>query len=214
MNSLSGQNVTNQSGTAPSNPKHPITIVGGSAAGLFTACLLARRGAPVKVFECAEALDPISRTLIVTHRYRSLLGSAAAGSVVNEIRRFELFTDGRAATVGLNQPDLIIERASLIRGLAGEARKTGVDLQFGKRFHDLHRNGTGLVVEVERGSDGGREDVRTQTVVGGDGAASRVAQSAGWPRQETVPLVQAIVDLPKDMSPDTVRVWFVPDDTP
>ncbi|MFZ0637684.1 MAG: NAD(P)/FAD-dependent oxidoreductase [Candidatus Acidiferrales bacterium] len=214
MNSLSGQNVTNQSGTSSSNPKHPITIVGGSAAGLFTACLLARRGAPVKVFECAEALDPISRTLIVTHRYRSLLGSAAAGSVVNEIRRFELFTDGRAATVALNQPDLIIERSSLIRGLAGEARKAGVDLQFGRRFHGLHSNGAGLVVEVERGPDGVREEVRTQTVVGGDGAASCVAQSAGWPRQETVPLVQAIVDLPKDMSPDTVRVWFVPDDTP
>jgi len=26
--------------------------------------------------------------------------------------------------------------------------------------------------------------------------------------------VQAIVDLPKGMTPDTVRVWFIPDDTP
>jgi len=31
---------------------------------------------------------------------------------------------------------------------------------------------------------------------------------------ETVPLVQAIVRLPKDCPPDTTRVWFVPDDTP
>jgi len=29
-----------------------------------------------------------------------------------------------------------------------------------------------------------------------------------------VPLVQAIVKLPKDCPPDTTRVWFVPDDTP
>jgi flavin-dependent dehydrogenase len=70
------------------------------------------------------------------------------------------------------------------------------------------------VLDVERSTDGGREEVRTQTVVGSDGAASRVAQSAGWPRQETVPLVQAIVELPKDMPAETVRVWFVPDDTP
>ena len=31
---------------------------------------------------------------------------------------------------------------------------------------------------------------------------------------ETVPLVQAIVPLPKDMARDTARVWFVPQDTP
>ena len=51
-------------------------------------------------------------------------------------------------------------------------------------------------------------------VVGADGALSRVAQSAGWPRQPTVPLVKAVVRVPADMSPNTVRVWFVPDDTP
>ncbi len=37
---------------------------------------------------------------------------------------------------------------------------------------------------------------------------------AGWPPIETVPLMQAIVKLPKDCPSDTTRVWFVPDDTP
>jgi len=41
-----------------------------------------------------------------------------------------------------------------------------------------------------------------------------VAHAAGWAPLETVPLVQAIVQLPKDMPPDTARVWFVPQDTP
>jgi flavin-dependent dehydrogenase len=31
---------------------------------------------------------------------------------------------------------------------------------------------------------------------------------------ETVPLMQALVKLPKDCPADTTRVWFVPDDTP
>jgi flavin-dependent dehydrogenase len=31
---------------------------------------------------------------------------------------------------------------------------------------------------------------------------------------ETVPLVQAVIKLPKDCPPDTTRVWFIPDDTP
>jgi len=214
VNSLDGQNAQVQSRSRLSLPRQPIAVVGGSAAGLFTACLLARGGAPVEVLERSDALAPAPRTLIVTHRLRALLGSAAAGSVVNEIRRFELFTDGRSATVGLNQPDLIIERSSLIRGLADEARRAGAQIKLGRRFHGLHSNGAGLVVEVERASDGVREEIRTQTVVGSDGAASRVARAAGWPQQETVPLVQAIVDLPKDMAPDSVRVWFVPDDTP
>ncbi len=57
-------------------------------------------------------------------------------------------------------------------------------------------------------------NLHADIVVGADGALSRVAQAAGWPRQPTVPLVQAIVKIPADMSPDTVRVWFIPDDTP
>jgi flavin-dependent dehydrogenase len=169
---------------------------------------------PVRVFECSESLEPVSRTLIVTHRLRALIGAAAERSIVNEIRRFELFTDGRSATVRLNRPDLIIERSTLIRRLAEEAQAAGAELHLGRRFSGLHSNGAGLIVEVERGSDGAREEMRTQTVIGGDGAASRVAKAAGWAPQETVPLVQAIVPLPKDMQPDTVRVWFVPDDTP
>jgi len=214
VNSLSGQNSHTKSESHATSQKLPVAVVGGSAAGFFTASLLAQRGIPVQVFERAETLEPISRTLIVTHKLRTLLGRAAAGSVVNEIRRFKLFTDGRAAKIQLNEPDLIIERSTLIRGLADEARRAGAEITLGRRFHGLQSNGAGLVLDLERGADGAREEVRTQTVVGSDGAASRVAQSAGWPRQETVPLVQAIVELPKDMPPETVRVWFVPDDTP
>jgi flavin-dependent dehydrogenase len=189
-------------------------VVGGSAAGLFTASLLARQGVPVRVFERIETLEPEERTLIVTNRMLALLGRAAQKSVVNEIRHFELFTDGRAATVTLKHPDLIIERRTLIQGLAEEAQRSGASIELGRRFHTLHPNGRGLVLEIDRCDDGNREEVRADTIVGGDGASSRVAHAAGWAPLETVPLVQAIVPLPKDMSPDTARVWFVPQDTP
>jgi digeranylgeranylglycerophospholipid reductase len=189
-------------------------VIGGSAAGLFTASLLARRGVAVRVFERIEALEPAARTLIVTHGMRGMLGRAAESSIVNEIRRFELFTDGRAATVALKQPDLIVERRALIRGLADEAQAAGATLELGRRFHSLHSNNRGLVLEVERCSDGSCEEVHADTIIGGDGASSRVARAAGWPALATVPLVQAIVRLPKDMPADTARVWFVPQDTP
>ncbi len=92
-----------QADQAPSSER-PTAIVGGSAAGLFTASLLARAGRAVRIFERSERLDPVHRTLIVTHRMRELLGPLAERAVVNEIRRFELFTDGRSATVPLGSP--------------------------------------------------------------------------------------------------------------
>ena len=199
--------------TSHTNPES-VAVVGGSAAGLFTASILARQGISVRVFERIETLKPDERTLIVTNRMRALLGRAAEKSVVNEIRRFELFTDGRSATISLKRPDLIIERRTLIQGLAEEAQQAGATVELGRRFHALHSNGRGMVLEIDRCNDGSRQEVHADTIVGGDGASSRVAQAAGWTPLETVPLVQAIVSLPKDMSPDTARVWFVPQDTP
>ncbi len=76
----------------------------------------------------------------------------------------------------------------------------------------LSPNSRGLHLEVE--SAGHRQELHAASVVGADGATSRVARTAGWPPIETVPLVQAIVRLPKDCPLDTTRVWFVPDDTP
>jgi flavin-dependent dehydrogenase len=168
----------------------------------------------VRVFERAERWDPAPRTLIVTDRMRGLLGPVADRSVVNEIHRFELFTDGRSATVPLDRPDLVIERSHLIRGLAEEAQAHGAQFEMGRRFRGLEASSTGVALTFE-GAPGSRpEQVHAEAVVGADGAQSGVAQAAGWARQPTVPLVQAIVDLPAGMPPDTVRVWFIPDDTP
>jgi digeranylgeranylglycerophospholipid reductase len=168
----------------------------------------------VEVLERSEQLDHAERTLIVTSHMHSLLGKVGDGAVLNEIRNFELFTDGRSAHVPLARPDLIIERSRLISGLAGEAQAAGAKVSFGKKFLSLQPNGTGLHVGVERAQGAAKEELHADVVVGADGALSRVAQQAGWPRQPTVPLVQAIVRVPADMRPDTVRVWFIPDDTP
>src|SRR5580693_2391400 len=210
----SGSVARSSTQSASQGANKSVAVVGGSAAGLLTASVLARQGVGVRVYERSETLEPAERTLIVTNRMRTLLGRAAEGSIVNEIRRFELFTDGRSATFELKDPDLIIERRALIQGLAQDAARAGASVELGRRFHGLQPNGRGLVLEVERCSDGSREEVHADTVVGGDGVCSRVARAAGWAPLETVPLVQAIVKLPQDMAPDTTRVWFVPQDTP
>lgn len=194
------------------NPAGGVVVVGGSAAGLLTAAKVAAGGRAVRVLDAKGGFDPAPRSLIVTHHFREQLREAAASSIINEIRRFELFTDGRSAEIALKQPDLIIERARLIPALANEARRAGAGLSFDTRFLALGPNSRGLRLEVETG--GKKEELHADQVVGADGATSRVGRAAGWPPVETVPLVQAIVRLPKDCPPDTTRVWFVPDDTP
>ena len=198
---------------AQRTPKR-IAIVGGSAAGLFTAQLLARAGQHVRVFEREPSFDPTPRTLIVTTHLRRLLGAAAAGSVVNEINRFEMFADGRVANVRLARPDLIIERSRVIRGLAEESAAAGARIELGRSFRGIEPGGNSLRVHVERRDATASEQFDADAVVGADGAFSRVARAAGWPRQATVPLVQAMVRWPQNVPADTVRVWFVPEDTP
>src|SRR5690349_1370316 len=189
-----------------------VIVVGGSAAGLFTAATVARGGRRVRVLESKPQFEPTPRTLIVTDHFRQQMGASARESIINEIRRFELFTDGRSAQVALNKPDLIIERSRLTPPLAREAQQAGAALSFAPRFLGIRPSGRGLRLEIE---SGGKHDVlHADSVVGADGAASRVARASGWPPIETVPLVQAIVRLPKDCPPDTTRVWFMPDDTP
>ncbi len=204
----------------PSTEKQPrqsgesgeVIVVGGSAAGFYTAATVARGGRKVRVLESRPGFEPAPRSLIVTDQFRNQLGASSSESIVNEIRRFELFTDGRSAQVALKRPDLIIERSKLIPALARTAQQAGATISFDTRFLGLAANGRGLRVEVD--SAGHRQELHAESVVGADGASSRVARSAGWPPIETVPLVQAIVRLPKDQPADTTRVWFVPDDTP
>jgi digeranylgeranylglycerophospholipid reductase len=195
-----------------------IAVVGSSAAGLYTAMLLARRGVRVQVMERAATLEPIPRTLIVTRHLRQLLGPVAEPAIVNEINRFELFTDGRSATIQLAKPDLVIERSTLIRNLAEQAQLAGTQIKFGRKFVKLEGTASGVKVVTENSSapsgEAGENHQEFSAVIGADGASSKVAESGGWPRQNTVPLVQAIVKLPKDYPAGTVRVWFVPDDTP
>lgn len=190
-----------------------VAIIGGSVAGFFTAHLLAREGLQVHLFEGRERLDPTPRTLIVTHRMRELVGPVGESAVVNEIRRFELFADGRVATINLKRPDLVVERSTLTRTLAGQAESSGARVLFGRWFSGLKPNAKGVTLVLGKRSES-TEEVSARILVGADGAFSKVGRAAGWPVQPTVPLVQAIVKLPPDLPSDTTRVWFIPEDTP
>lgn len=191
-----------------------VSIIGGSAAGCFTAYLLARQGVKVRLFEAAERIDPTPRSLIVTDYIEDLLGPVAQNAVINKIRRFELFTDGRVATVMLRKPDLVIERNKLIKELSEKAKAYGAQILTGRRFLGLKPNGSVLRFAVSVRGETRPAEETAEAVVGADGTFSKVAKDMGFRTPSTLPLIQAVVDLPEDLSPDTTRVWFVPNETP
>jgi len=131
-----------------------------------------------------------------------------------KIHRFELFADGRVGSVSLQNPDLIIERSKLTQRLAEQAEAKGVRILTGQKLLDFKPNGKRLNLILSSNGDGTHVEDSTEVLVGADGVFSRVAQRAGWPRQETLPIAQAVVELPEDMESDTTRVWFIPEETP
>jgi len=191
-----------------------VAIIGASATGLFTAHLLSKKGLKVRVYEASQSVATAPRTLIVTSYLRSLIGSVCEDSVINRIQGYELFADGRFANVSLLDPELVIERSRLIRRLAERAEASGVKIHTGHRFMCLKPNGRRPTFTVSPNGEKGQIEESADVLIGADGAFSRVARSAGWPQQSTVPLVQAVVTLPDDMPPNTTRIWFRPEDTP
>lgn len=191
-----------------------VSIIGGSAAGCYTAYLLAKQGVKVRLFEAADRIDPAPRSLIVTGHFEDLLGPMARNAVMNKIHRFELFTDGRVATVTLRKPDLVIERNKLIKELSEKAKACGAQILTGRRFLGLKPNSSALRVAVSVDGNPRPVEETADAVVGADGTFSRVATAIGFRTPPTLPLIQAVVDLPEDFSANTTRVWFVPDQTP
>ncbi|MBC8252720.1 MAG: NAD(P)/FAD-dependent oxidoreductase [Ardenticatenia bacterium] len=194
-----------------------VAIIGASAAGLFAATLLAQEGLPVRVYEANETLDPLPRTLIITRRLSQVLGFVPSEAVINQVQHIELISRSASARVTLRQPDLIVERESLIRLLAERAQQAGAEIVPGQRFVGFDDGsassdpGLGLLLLKLRRSR--PQEERAAVVIGADGAHSRVAEAAAHRGQGAVAIMQALVALPPGADPHTVRVWFARGDT-
>lgn len=203
-------------GSGPGESRR-IAIVGASAAGLFAADLLAEHGLSVRVYEASPIFDPAPRILIVTRHLCDVLGVVPEQAIVNTVSHFELFSKDVASRVSLREPDLIIDRALLLRFLAERAENAGVELVFGRKLTGIAPPSTsgseGLHLRFQEPSSGRELQEQADVVIGADGAYSQVSRAGGMGAPERVALQQAVVKLPDDAAPDVVRVWFRPDET-
>jgi flavin-dependent dehydrogenase len=191
-----------------------VVIIGGSAAGLFTAYLLAREGKPVRLFDANDVLNTASRTLITTSELTEVLGFFPHESVANEIKQIELFSDQRSVTIPMRQPDLVVERSAVVRLLAKKALEAGAEIRSGCKCVRFEPAEGGIRVTIRDTHQGRQEKFKATTVVGADGTFSRVARTANGNGHETTPILQAIVRLPEGARAHTTQVWFQPEDTP
>ena len=182
----------------------PVSIIGGSIAGLFAGYLLAREGVPVRVYEAQACFAQSTRTLIVTPAWLSLLDFDPEGAVLNRIRTFELISRAASVRIPLREPDLVLERGRILRMLARKVQGAGGDLVFGCRLEGIENHRPECVLRLSHGD--GEERTVASHVLGADGLHSAVARAVGKDHQ--VAILQARVVLPSDLAPDTVRVWF------
>jgi flavin-dependent dehydrogenase len=194
--------------------QQPVVVLGASSAGLFAAHLLARQHIPVDIYERRDRLDPKPRTLIVTPELLRVLGSSAQTAVVNRVHTLELRTARRAVPIRLREPDLIIERAELLRILVARAQASGARLHTGCYFEELETDGGRVVVGLRRRDTDTLEHVPAETIIAADGVRSRVARCLGDQPQPCVSVVQAHVALPTPIDAGVGQVWFEPRATP
>ena len=191
--------------------KFDVVIVGASSAGLQAARKLAAGGKKVAVLERQKVFKPARRTLIVTPELQTVLTDLPPEAILYRTGTMKICSPGLSAQVQLQNPDLIVERASLNTWLLGQAESAGAQVFLGHRFVRLEADKSGAVVHLHNHRP--TTVIATEAIIGADGMNSRVARSAGMPCPPSVPLVQAEVTLPSGWDPDVTQVWFDVDAT-
>lgn len=176
--------------------------------------MLATAGYRVGIFEALEGFDDSPRTYIVTPRIRQFIANFPADLVLNEINTMALETaSGKVVNLRLKEPDLVIERSQLLQFMANRAKAAGAEIQFGFRFSGTEFVGdTHATTLVRKKSQ--QVSIESKWLIGADGVRSRVAKSVGFREQETVPLLQTDVELPRDWDSSLSKVWFNVHETP
>ena len=146
-----------------------IEIIGGSAAGLFAGYLLARAGKEVRLFDANDVLNVESRTLITTSRLGEVLGFFPREAVVNEIDQIELHSPNRRVSIPVYEPDLVVERSSIVRMLARMALDAGVEIRGGCKLTQLEPDKRAVKFTIRDSHRDRMEEFSSRVLIGADG---------------------------------------------
>ena len=191
---------------------YEVVVIGASSAGLFAAELLAKSGYRVAVLDRSDGIDPQERTYIITPGLYKIMNDLPAGLIHQEIDTFKLQSGQKQADIHLSSPDLIIDRAELISFLVSRAAAAGVTFVEKSEFLGFETLQGKTLIKVEK--DNALQQISAEFCIGADGVYSTVRRSLGIDPVPSVPLLQAVIDLPAGWDPGTTKVWFDNKDTP
>jgi len=202
----------------------PILVVGAGPVGLMAACELRRRGADVRIVDCAEMATDKSKALGVHARTLELLDSMglvdrflAAG---RQIHGTNAFADGKRIVhvefhdIGSPFPFVLaIPQADTERLLRERLAELGGAVERGLKLAALAQDDAGVTATLER-PGGERETARAAWLIGCDGAHSAVRHGLGLsfdgvPYEER--FVLADVQMDCTLPEDEVSAYLAPD---
>lgn len=189
-----------------------IVVVGASSAGLYIAEVLAKSGKRVAVFDRSKGINPEERTYIITPGLYQVMNDIPESLIDQEIDTFRIHSGQNKTDIKLSSPDLIIDRAKLISSLVARAEAAGVTLVENCEFLGFEVKEGNTLIRVHK--DDSIELVSAGYLVAADGVNSTVRKSIGIDPVPSVPLLQAVVDLPAGWDPRMTTVWFDVEDTP
>ena len=191
---------------------YEVLVVGASSAGLYAAELLAAQGRQVAVLDRSVEINPQERTYIITPGLYQVMKEIPSGLVQQKIEQFQIQSGSNQADIPLSAPDLIIDRSDLISALAARAKAAGVTIITDCEFigFESRQGKTSLKVNHQ----GSVTLISADYLIGADGVHSAVRKSLGLEPVPSVPLLQAVVDLPDGWDPRTTKVWFDVEATP
>ena len=190
-----------------------ITIIGAGPAGCHTACLLARAGKEVQIFEEHNKIgEPAHCTGIVTSSIKNII-RIKNDLVINEVDKVKIFSPNKKfIELKLKNKNLILDRKKFDNYLADLAVKEGTKIFLGYRFMDYKDKKIRLKYE-----SGNEVFSKTGYLIGADGPLSQVARSCNlFGKRRFMTGVQARVKLKNENSVEFYPFignfsWVVPE---
>ncbi len=185
---------------------YDVIVIGASSAGLFAAELLSEAGKRVALFEKEEDSASCERTYIVTQGLFRTVPDFDQSLIRQQIDCFNLISREDQVKIPLSVPDLVLERAELLRYFSMRAEQAGVEIIKDSELIGFYNNSTGTAVNIR--VQGEERLYKTNNLIGADGYNSQVRDLTQLGSVFRVPLLQALVDFPESWDGHVSNVWF------
>ena len=151
-----------------------ISIIGAGPAGSYLACLLAKQGKEVKVFEEHEHIGkPVQCTGIVTHSIEKFF---RLKKEVIAKKLDKVIVVSRNSRISVNVDEIVMWRDRFDRFVADMAQDAGAEIIANHQFIGFNGKNS---IKVRDKKNNNLKEIKTDIIVGADGPYSAVAKAAG-----------------------------------